>query len=152
MAAGCLVLRRRYVADAGSKEYLRRGWAWYAEMSGERRLDVPLSQQTQESGVHRKERHPRTAIGTTDSGELIILVYSGRTKRSGGADYDQMITAARKLFPDIRNLMNVDGGGSSVLGLSIGNSFMELSYPSTSFDSCVGMVRPINTVFCVELT
>ena len=112
----------------------------------------PLSQQTQESGVHRKERHPRTAIGTTDSGELIILVYSGRTKRSGGADYDQMITAARKLFPDIRNLMNVDGGGSSVLGLSIGNSFMELSYPSTSFDSCVGMVRPINTVFCVELT
>ena len=112
----------------------------------------PLSQQTQESGVHRKERHPRTAIGTTDTGELIILVYSGRTKRSGGADYDQMITAARQLFPDIRNLMNVDGGGSSVLGLAIGSSFMELSYPSTSFDSCVGMVRPINTVFCVELT
>lgn len=112
----------------------------------------PLSQQTQESGVHRKERHPRTAIGVTNAGELLILVYSGRTRRSGGADYDQMIAAAKKMYPDIKNLMNVDGGGSSVLGMSIGDGFMELSYPSTSLDSCAGMVRPINTVFCIEMT
>lgn len=112
----------------------------------------PLSRQTQESALHLPARHPRTAIGVTDSGELVILVYSGRTKRSGGADYAQMIAVARKLYPDIRHLMNADGGGSAMLGMSIGKSFMELSYPSTSLDSCAGMVRPVNTALCIEMT
>ena len=112
----------------------------------------PLSRQTQESALHVPARHPRTAIGVTESGELVILVYSGRTKRSGGADYAQMIDVARKLYPDIKHLMNADGGGSAMLGMSIGGSFMELSYPSTSLDSCAGMVRPINTVLCIEMT
>ena len=112
----------------------------------------PLSRQTQESALHLPARHPRTAIGVTDSGELVILVYSGRTRRSGGADYAQMIAVARKLYPDILHLMNADGGGSAMLGMSIGNSFMELSYPSTSLDSCAGMVRPVNTALCIEMT
>lgn len=112
----------------------------------------PLSRQTQESALHLPARHPRTAIGVTESGELVLLVYSGRTKRSGGADYAQMIAVARKLYPDIRHLMNADGGGSAMLGMSIGNSFMELSYPSTSLDSCAGMVRPVNTALCIEMT
>ena len=112
----------------------------------------PLSRQTQESALHLPARHPRTAIGITASGELVILVYSGRTKRSAGADYAQMIAVARKLYPDILHLMNADGGGSAMLGMSIGSGFMELSYPSTSLDSCAGMVRPINTVLCIELT
>ncbi len=112
----------------------------------------PLSRQTQESALHLPARHPRTAIGVTDGGELVILVYSGRTKRSGGADYAQMIAVARKLYPDILHLMNADGGGSAMLGMSIGKSFMELSYPSTSLDSCAGMVRPVNTALCIEMT
>lgn len=112
----------------------------------------PLSRQTQESALHLPARHPRTAIGVTDSGELVILVYSGRIKRSGGADYAQMIAVARKMYPDIRQLMNADGGGSAMLGMSIGKSFMELSYPSTSLDSCAGMVRPVNTALCIEMT
>ena len=111
----------------------------------------PLSRQTQESALHVPARHPRTAIGVTNSGDLVILVYSGRTKHSGGADYAQMIAVARKLYPDIRHLMNADGGGSAMLGMSVGQSFMELSYPSTSLDSCAGMVRPINTVLCIEM-
>ena len=112
----------------------------------------PLSRQTQESALHLPARHPRTAIGITASGELVILVYSGRTKRSAGADYAQMIAVARKLYPDVSHLMNADGGGSAMLGMSIGSGFMELSYPSTSLDSCAGMVRPINTVLCIEMT
>ena len=47
--------------------------------------------------------------------------------------------------------MNVDGGGSAMLGMAIDGRFMELSYPATSMDSCAGMVRPINTVLCLEL-
>lgn len=111
----------------------------------------PLSRQTQESALHLPARHPRTAIGVTASGALVILVYSGRTKCSGGADYAQMIAVARQLYPDIHHLMNADGGGSAMLGMSIGGSFMELSYPSTSLDSCAGMVRPVNTVLCIDM-
>ncbi len=107
----------------------------------------PLSRQTQESSLHTMVKHPRTAIGTTKDGDLVILVYSGRTWRSTGADYREMITIARTLFPDVRSLMNVDGGGSAMLGMVQDGKFMELSCPSSSSGSIVGMVRPINTVF-----
>lgn len=109
----------------------------------------PLSRQTQESTLHQLVKHPRTAIGTTADGSLVILVYSGRTWRSTGADYREMISIARQLYPDIRCLMNVDGGGSAMLGMVHEGSFMELSCPSTSTGSTVGMVRPVNTVLYI---
>ena len=111
----------------------------------------PLSCQTQESAMHKLIKHPRTAIGTTNDGALVIIVYSGRTRLSTGADYNEMIIIARKLFPNIKNLMNVDGGGSAMLGMAIDGNFMELSYPSTSIESCAGMMRPVNTVLCLEI-
>ena len=110
---------------------------------------TPLSRQTQESVLHKLAKHPRTAIGTAKNGDLVILVYSGRTKYSSGADYREMIELARNLYPDIWQLMNADGGGSAVLGLSHEGSFMELSIPATSTGSCVGMVRPISTLFYI---
>lgn len=110
----------------------------------------PLSRQTQESALHVMEKHPRTAIGITRTGNLVLLVFSGRTKLSVGADYNEMCQIARKLFPNIWSVMNVDGGGSAMLGIAVNRSFMELSYPATSFESCAGMVRPINTIFCIE--
>lgn len=109
-----------------------------------------LSRQTQESAIHKLVKHPRTGIGVTKQGELLLLVYSGRTKFSSGADYREMIDISRDLFPDIWNFINVDGGGSSVLGFLYGNSFVELSYPATSMDNCAGMARPVNTMFVTE--
>lgn len=109
-----------------------------------------LSRQTQESAIDKMVKHPRTGIGITRNGDLVIIVYSGRTALSAGADYHEMIQIARKLYPDIWNLMNVDGGGSSFLGVAIGNSFMELSFPATSAANCAGMVRPVNTILCLE--
>lgn len=109
----------------------------------------PLSRQTQESALHLPAKHPRTAIGTTADGDLVILVFSGRTWRSSGADYSQMCHIARALVPDIRQLMNADGGGSAMLGLTVDGSFLELSCPSTSDNSTVGMVRSVNTVFYI---
>jgi len=111
----------------------------------------PLSRQTQESALHTLAKHPRTAIGITKSGELIILVFSGRTSDSDGADYSEMCLIARTLIPDMQFLMNVDGGGSAMLGMVQNGSFTELSLPSTSTGSTVGMVRPINTVLYVPL-
>lgn len=111
----------------------------------------PLSRQTQESALHDLVKHPRTAIGVTEQGELVILVYSGRTRMSKGADYREMITIVRSLFPTIKNFMNVDGGGSAMIGIIIDGNFMELSYPATSIDSLAGMVRPVNTVLCLDI-
>ncbi len=109
----------------------------------------PLSRQTQESALHKLAKHPRTAIGTAENGDLLVLVFSGRSSRSTGADYKEMVRIARQLYPDVRNLMNVDGGGSAVLGMVHNGAFMELSCPATSQGSCVGMVRPIHTIFYI---
>ena len=111
----------------------------------------PLSCQTQESTLHSLVKHPRTAVGTTEDGSLAVLVFSGRTDRSDGADYGEMCLIARKLIPDLRFLMNVDGGGSAVLGMVYNGNFTELSLPSTSTGSTVGMVRPINTALWIPL-
>lgn len=134
-----LILDGQGLCDGAHMEqwFRREGW-----MS-------PLSRQTQESTLHTLVKHPRTAVGTTENGELVLLVYSGRTWRSTGADYREMIQIARTLYPDIRCLMNMDGGGSAVMGMVAGGSFMELSTPSTSAGSCVGMVRPVNTVLYI---
>ena len=119
--------------------------AWFAQQG----WMSPLSRQTQESALHKLAKHPRTAIGTAENGDLLILVYSGRSNRSTGADYREMIRIARSLYPDVRNLMNVDGGGSAMLGLVHKGAFMELSHPATSMGSCSGQVRPINTIFYI---
>ena len=111
----------------------------------------PLSSQTQESDIAALARHPRTAIGLTGSGQLFLLVFSGRSSISAGADYVEMCEIARKLVPDLKDMINVDGGASSVLGLGVGRRFIEYSRPSSSFDSLAGMVRPINSVFRVIL-
>lgn len=111
----------------------------------------PLSRQTQESTLHTLVKHPRTAIGITKDGSLVILVFSGRTEFSDGADYREMCLIARDLVPDIHYLMNVDGGGSAMLGMVQNGTFTELSLPSTSTGSTVGMVRPINTIFYIPL-
>ena len=111
----------------------------------------PLSSQTQESDIAALARHPRTAIGLTKAGQLVLLVFSGRSAISAGADYIEMCEIAKKLVPDLKDMINVDGGASSVLGLGVGRRFIEYSRPSSSFDSLTGMVRPINSVFRVIL-
>ena len=111
----------------------------------------PLSSQTQESDIAALARHPRTAIGLTQAGQLFLLVFSGRSSISAGADYIEMCEIARKLVPDLKDMINVDGGASSVLGLGVGRRFIEYSRPSSSFESLAGMVRPINSVFRVIL-
>jgi len=134
-----LILEKESIPDRIDMEerYDQEGW-----MS-------PLSRQTQESALHKLVKHPRTAIGTTENGDLIVLVFSGRTKRSTGADYREMCAITKAFYPDVKNLMNVDGGGSAMLGLVCRGSFMELSCPSTSTGSCAGMVRPIRTVLYI---
>ncbi len=112
----------------------------------------PLSRQTQESALHNLSKHPHTAIGVTWENELVILVFSGRIRISSGANYYEMCRIARELVPNIRCLMNVDGGGSAVLGMVLNGSFVELSCPAAvSGSSCVGMVRPIKSMLHLRI-
>ncbi len=113
--------------------------------------ETPLSMQTQEADVQNLSIHPRTAVGLNKKGELFILVFSGRTNISLGADYLQMIKIAEKMIPDIDAMVNVDGGASSVLAIVKNSELMELSYPAASDQTCAGVTRNIKTIFNIEL-
>ena len=126
--------------DASAAAHLsREGWA------------SPLSSQTQESDVASMVRHPRTAIGLTWQGKLFALVFSGRSSVTAGADYREMCLLAQRLVPDVKEMMNVDGGGSSVLGMVTNGRLIEYSWPSTTPGTPAGMARPIHSLFNIQL-
>ena len=107
--------------------------------------------QTQESDIAAPMRHPRTAIGVTRTGGLFALVFSGRSSVSAGATYPEMCAIARKLVPDAWELMNVDGGGSAVLGIATEGRFIEVSWPSSSPGTPAGLVRPVQSLLTVRV-
>lgn len=59
------------------------------------------------------DKHPRTAMGYTSDGKLIILVVEGRNARAGGAT----LTQEARILKDLGcvEALNLDGGGSSCL-------------------------------------
>ena len=118
---------------------------------GEQGWTCPLSAQSQESDLIRRMKHPRTATGVTEDSRLVILVFSGRSNVSEGADYLEMLEAARLLVPDLKALINWDGGGSSVLGLIEGEASTETNPCAPSDDSLAGMARPISSSILVEI-
>ncbi len=58
-------------------------------------------------------RNPRSAIGYTESGELIIVTVDGREQKSVGMTLWQLAKLMKDF--DCYNAMNFDGGGSSVM-------------------------------------
>ncbi len=57
--------------------------------------------------------HPRTAVGRTADGDLILLVVDGRQPASRGVDLVELATIMRDLGAE--RALNLDGGGSSAL-------------------------------------
>lgn len=110
----------------------------------------PLSMQTQESPIHKMQRAPRTAFGITEKGDFFVLVFSGRTEMSRGADYKEMCRMAQKIFGEIQFLLNADGGASSVLGAVMDGRFLELSYPAPTNQTPAGMIRNLNAMFVMD--
>ena len=80
---------------------------------------------------------------------MILLAFSGRTKLSIGADYIEMCRIARQIHPDVEQLMNVDGGASTVLCMVHDGTVVELNCPATSSMNCAGMARPIKTLLYI---
>jgi Phosphodiester glycosidase len=56
-------------------------------------------------------RNPRTAVGVTASGEILLVVVDGRSRRSRGATLAEMRNIMRDL--GAVTALNLDGGGSS---------------------------------------
>lgn len=136
---GMMIEDSRCIFDENPKEaFQKEGWL------------TPLSIQTQESSVHdEEERHPRTMIGLCGNEKLFLIVFSGRSRHIRGVTYREACSLAREYIPDIRYMMAVDGGASSVLGIAGNDTFMELSYPACNIENGTGIVRRINSIFMV---
>lgn len=72
---------------------------------------------------------PRTAVGFTEDGATILLCADGRSKRSGGLAFADLI----ELYLQqgcIRELLNLDGGGSTTVVLPEDGAFRVQNVPS----------------------
>ncbi|MER3413304.1 MAG: hypothetical protein C4341_03525 [Armatimonadota bacterium] len=63
-------------------------------------------------------RHPRTAVGTTADGEIVVVVVDGRSRFSLGVTLAELATLMKER--GCSDAVNLDGGGSSALCLASG--------------------------------
>jgi exopolysaccharide biosynthesis protein len=91
------------------------------------------------TGKAINDKHPRTAMGYTKDGKLIILVIEGRNKVAHGATLGQ----EAQIFKDLGcwEALNLDGGGSSCM-LVNGKETIKVS-------DAVGQ-RPVPAVFLIR--
>jgi hypothetical protein len=124
--------------DAQIKAFKEEGWFH------------PLSMQTQETQVQDWVRGPRTVVGLTKTNKFFAFVFSGRTKESCGANFNEIVSILEKEVGAIEWAMNLDGGASSCLSMIYKSQLIELSYPCTSDLSSAGMIRPINSMLIIK--
>jgi exopolysaccharide biosynthesis protein len=76
-------------------------------------IKITNNEELKFAGKAINDKHPRTAMGYTKDGKLIILVIQGRSESSGGAT----LTQEAQILKDIGcwEALNLDGGGSSCL-------------------------------------
>jgi len=68
------------------------------------------------------ERHPRTIVGYTIDNMVYLIVVDGRqTNHSVGMTYDELSAVMKSL--DVREAINLDGGGSTTMVLRKQNTF-----------------------------
>lgn len=60
---------------------------------------------------------PRTVVGMAADGTMILMCCDGRTKRSAGFSYGDIVELYLQLGYDITQLLNMDGGGSTTVVL-----------------------------------
>jgi len=102
-------------------------------------IEVANNKELKFAGKAINDKHPRTAMGYTKDGKLIILMIEGRNKNAGGAT----LTQEAQIFKDLGcwEALNLDGGGSSCL-LVNGKETIKVS-------DAVGQ-RPVPAVFIIK--
>ncbi len=61
------------------------------------------------------KRHPRTAIGKSSTGDILLVAVDGRQEMSDGATLEEMAILMQRLGCD--EAINLDGGGSTTIDL-----------------------------------
>lgn len=99
-------------------------------------------------GIAGTSRQPRTAIGATADGKIILLVCDGRNMRgSAGFTLDEL--AAKMIALGAVNAINLDGGGSSTI---VGHEGTVLNRPSDTGTTGTTIVeRAISTAVVISL-
>ena len=104
------------------------------------KISISNNEELKFSGKAIDDKHPRTAMGYTKDGKLIILVIEGRNP--GKAEGATLVQTA-KLLQELgcKEALNLDGGGSSC---------MLVNGKTTIFPSDRGIQRPVPAVFIVK--
>ncbi len=76
-------------------------------------ISISNNEELKFTGKAINDKHPRTAMGYTKDGKLIILMIEGRNKNAGGAT----LTQEAEIFKGLGcwEAINLDGGGSSCM-------------------------------------
>lgn len=89
---------------------------------------------------------PRTAVGITDDGGLVLVCVDGRSEVSAGATYSDLTQVFLDLPVPIRSVLNLDGGHSTILmGRCAGEQMQILNRPSSGLDE----LRPIADILAL---
>jgi hypothetical protein len=102
-------------------------------------IHITNNEELRFTGKAIKDKHPRTAMGYTKNGKLIILMVEGRNKVAHGAT----LTQEAQIFKDLGcwEAINLDGGGSSCLLLN-GKETIRISDSAGQ--------RPVPAVFIIR--
>jgi uncharacterized protein YigE (DUF2233 family) len=102
-AKGRLAIERRAIGD----------WSEMREALGAGVVLVNDGKPVDHGKRQRGIRHPRSAIGRTKDGALVLLAVDGRTEQAKGMSYEEL--AHVLLAFDCEFAINLDGGGSTTL-------------------------------------
>lgn len=104
--------RRQNRTELWSKVVMAVGGGPWLMRQGEIVIDAP--RQGFNDGFSRN-RHPRTAIGVTEDGRLLLVTVDGRQPMSGGMSLYELAQLMRQL--GATDAINLDGGGSTTLAI-----------------------------------
>ena len=96
---------------------------------------------------HRSEAvDPRTAVGITDDGGLVLVCVDGRSETTVGATYADLLQVFLDLDVPIRTVLNLDGGHSTILmGKTADGEMKILNSPSSGLLE----LRPVADVLTI---
>ncbi|MEG0788605.1 MAG: phosphodiester glycosidase family protein [Alistipes sp.] len=97
-------------------------------------------------GIAGTSRQPRTAVGATADGKIVLLVCDGRSMR-GSAGYTLKELADKLISLGVVDAINLDGGGSSTM---VGCEGTVLNRPSDTGDAATIVERKISTAIVIS--
>jgi hypothetical protein len=144
---------RNYLEDSDIQEYLKKNagkriskWKMETAIGGgpvlvqNGEVNISNNEEMMFAGKALYDKHPRTAIGYTQSGKLILLVIEGRSPNATGSN----LIEEAKILKDIGcwEAMNLDGGGSS---------YMMVNGKPTIKPSDISGQRAVPAVFMIRM-